>query len=135
MTNNEVVMTDQLDNDQRMKVINELSKRLNNGWNLTVHFKNKMWSISDMPNWQTIEEFLDSWEKEKPIYLDEFAAFIDDFGIAALIACTNTKTREDEKYDEPAVWFMSPKTQENICFINDINIWPSSKLIEIFINA
>ena len=53
---------------------------------------------------------MDYWEKYKSVHLEEFVAFMTDFGFSALTSCTNTQTRIDKKYDEPSIWFISSKT-------------------------
>lgn len=113
----------------RVKYLDKLATKLKNGWNLTVHFKEKLINMYELPADYEEARFLDEWEIEKKFYNAQFAMFVDDFGISALIA--SAKNHDSAPHE---IWFINDDTIDNLCFVHEIEFNMSNKLIEVLIS-
>ncbi|GLU56467.1 hypothetical protein Dfri01_59280 [Dyadobacter frigoris] len=114
----------------RAEALDKMATTLKNGWNLTVHFKEKLINMYKLPSDDEESKFLDEWEIEKKFYNAQFSMFVDDFGISALIA--SAKNHDDSAPHE--IWFINDDTIDNLCFVHEIEFNMSNKLIEVLIS-
>jgi hypothetical protein len=115
------------------RVLDALSEPLSNGWNVTVHWKSRLVDIREVPHRETEEKYLIWWEAEKRKYNKHFVTFIEGFGLNALLTAVNVG--KVEKDFTRNIWFKDSETEEGLCFVQEVEIQISQKLIEIFISV
>ncbi len=119
------------DNSKR-RVLDAISETLSNGWHLSVHWESRLVDIREVPNGDTEEEYLVWWEGEKRKYNSNFVQFVDTFGLGALLNLVNIGNRKDFPRN---IWFKDSDTEEGLCFVKEIEIQSSQRLIDIFISV
>ncbi|SEJ15615.1 hypothetical protein SAMN05216327_106380 [Dyadobacter sp. SG02] len=117
----------------RAKALDEMSVKLKNGWDLTVHFEQPLINHTELPIGGTEKEFLDNWEHNKSIFNRDLAQVVDDFGLAALIASVTQENQAGTEGDafKPSVWFHNLETSLPFTFIRSIDFRSNEKLIEV----
>lgn len=123
-------MEEPIKDKDRANALDMLVVKLSNGWDLTVHWKEKLINCTTRPWGENELQFFDEWEVEKKKFNKHFAIFFEDFGMAALIS-----SAKNDKVVNHDVWFKNNDCVDGFCVIREIDINTSDKLIEIFITV
>lgn len=116
----------------KRRVVDSISEPLSNGWHLSVHWKSRLVDIREVPNGDTEEEYLVWWGAEKRKYNSQFVKFVDTFGLGALLSSVQVGNGSDFPRN---IWFKDSETEEGLCFVQEIEIGVSNRLIDIFISV
>lgn len=118
--------------DSKRRVLDAISEPLSNGWRLSVHWERQLVNILEVPNGDTEEEYLVWWEGEKRKYNSQFVQFVDTFGLEALLTSARVGNGKGFAIN---IWFKDSDTEEGLCFVKEIEIQCSQRLIDIFISV